>query len=140
MTRKLPTTTKTTTGDLYLKLVREFPLRPLRSDADLDRAVTMIDALIDRSRITPEEEDYLEVLSRLVEDYEEEHDPLPELSPVEALRYLLEENGLTQAKLSEETHVPVATISEILNGKRGISSKVRDAFARRFRVAPSLFV
>ena len=100
----------------------------------------MIDALTDRSDLAQEEEDYLEALSGLVEAYEDEHDPLPGMSAVEALRHLLGENGLTQARLSEETGIPVATISEILNGKRGISPKVRDALARRFRVAPALFV
>ena len=35
-------------GDCYLDLVRRFPLRPLRSDADLDAAIKMVDELIDR--------------------------------------------------------------------------------------------
>ena len=55
-------------GALYLKLVREFPLRPLRSDSDLDRAIVVIDALTDRAELSPEETDYLEVHSRLVEE------------------------------------------------------------------------
>ena len=125
---------------LYLKLVLSFPLRPLRSDADLDRAVAMVDALTDRKELAPEEADYLEVLGRLIEDYEAEHDPLPTMSPVEALRYLLEENGLTQAELCSQTSLPVATISEVLNGKRGISPRVRQALAERFKVSPALFV
>ena len=36
------------TEDRYLDLVRQFPLRPLRTDADLDAAVAVIDLLIDR--------------------------------------------------------------------------------------------
>ena len=133
-------TTKTAAGDLYLKLVGEFPLRPLRSDTDLACAIAMIDALTDRVELAAEEKDYLQVLAGLVEAYENEHDSLPAMSPVEALRYLLAENGLTQAKLSEETDIAVATLSEILNGKRGISPKVRARLAARFKVAPSLFV
>jgi HTH-type transcriptional regulator / antitoxin HigA len=136
---KLPTV-QAPAGKLYLKLVLSFPLRPLRSDADLDRAVAMVDALTDRMELAPEEADYLEVLGRLIEDYEAEHDPLPAMSPVEALRYLLEENGLTQAELCAQTSLPVATISEVLNGKRGISPRVRQALAKRFKVSPALFV
>ncbi len=37
------------TEDQYLELLRGFPLRPLRSDADLDAAIAMIDSLIDRT-------------------------------------------------------------------------------------------
>jgi HTH-type transcriptional regulator/antitoxin HigA len=36
--------------------------------------------------------------------------------------------------------LPVATISEVLNGKRGISPRVRQALAERFKVSPALFV
>jgi HTH-type transcriptional regulator/antitoxin HigA len=127
-------------GDLYLDLIREFPLRPLRTDADLDDAVAMIDRLIDRGELAPEERDYLAVLSNLVEDYEDEHDPLPELSGVSALRFLIEENGLSQAQLSKETGVPETTLSEVLTGKRGISPKVRAVLAERFKTDPALFV
>ncbi len=46
------------TEDQYLDLVRRFPLRPLRSDADLDAAIAMIDSLIDRPKLTTPERDY----------------------------------------------------------------------------------
>jgi HTH-type transcriptional regulator/antitoxin HigA len=39
------------TEDQYLDLVRRFPLRPLRGDADLDAAIAMIDSLIDRPKL-----------------------------------------------------------------------------------------
>jgi HTH-type transcriptional regulator / antitoxin HigA len=127
-------------SDRYLELIRAFPLRPLRSDADLHRAIATLDALTDRGELDGAETDYLSVLSGLVHEYESEQDPLPDMSPIEALRYLLDENGMTQAQLSEQTGIAVATISEILNEKRGISAKVRAALAARFKVDPALFV
>ena len=136
-----PMTTKTSAAsDRYIQLVRAFPLRPLRSEADLDRAIAMLDNLSDRGELDGDERDYRCVLAGLVHDYESEHDPLPTMSPIEALRYLLDANGMTQAQLSEQTGIAVATISEILNEKRGISSKVREALAARFKVDPALFV
>ena len=56
------------------------------------------------------------------------------------LRFLMEENGLTQAKLSQETGIPETSLSEILNGKRGISPKVRTRLCERFGAAPSVFL
>jgi len=127
-------------SDDYIALVRAFPLRPLRSPADLDAATAMIDRVrADRDR-DEGAEDYLHVLAGLVHAYEAEADPLPELDPVAALRFLLAENGLSQGQLAEQTGLAMATISEILNGKRGISDKAREALARRFRVCPSLFM
>jgi len=37
-------------GDRYLELVRQVPLRPIRSEAELDRAIAMIDALLDQDK------------------------------------------------------------------------------------------
>jgi HTH-type transcriptional regulator/antitoxin HigA len=137
----MPTkTVRHAVGDLYLNLIREFPLRPLRSEADLDDAIAVIDGLVDRGALAPEQRDYLDVLSGLVESYEDRHDPLPDLPGVDALRYLIEENGLSQSQLSRETNIPEATLSEILSGKRGISPKVRGILAGRFKVDPALFI
>ena len=52
--------------DGYLELVRAFPLRPIRIDKELDRAIAVIDALLDRGRLTAAEGDYLDVLGDLV--------------------------------------------------------------------------
>src|SRR6266480_1498820 len=83
--------------DRYLDLVRQFPLRPLRTDADLDAAVAVIDALIDRPRLTAPEQDYLDVLSDLVEAYEAEMVPMRPVGDADLLRFLIEQKGVTQA-------------------------------------------
>ena len=62
---------KTTAGqDLYIELIHRFPLRRLRSDAQLDEAIAIIDELVTRDDLTPGETDYLDVLSNLVHRYE----------------------------------------------------------------------
>src|SRR4051794_11723725 len=82
------------TQDRYLELVRQFPLRPLRTDADLDAAVTVIDALLDRPRLTAPEQDYLDVLSDLVEAYEAEAVPMRPVGDADLLRFLIEQQGV----------------------------------------------
>jgi HTH-type transcriptional regulator/antitoxin HigA len=100
----------------------------------------VIDKLTDHpSKLSQGQRDYLEVLGRLVHDYESEHDPLPDLTGVEALRFLLEENGLNQKRLAEQTGIPEATLSAVITGKRQFSPKVRAELARRLRVSPSVF-
>lgn len=126
-------------SESYLALVQEHPLRPLRNDDDLRNAIATIDRIRAQKDRDEQVNDYLEVLSTMVEAYEDETDPLPDLDPVDALRFLIEENGLTQAQLAEQTGLAVATISEILHRKRGISAKAREALAKRFNVCPSLF-
>ena len=74
--------------DGYLDLVGQFPLRPIRSEKKLDRAIAMINSLLDRDRLSPAEADYLDVLGDLVERYEDKHHPIPDVSDGEMLRFL----------------------------------------------------
>ena len=126
--------------DRYLELVRRFPLRPLRSDADLDAAVTVIDALLDRDELSPPEQDYLDVLSDLVEVYEEEHVPIRPVGDADMLRFLIESKGVTQAQAAVEAGIAESTISEVLSGKRKLNRGQIGKLTRYFNVGPGAFV
>src|SRR5262245_10540938 len=96
--------------NLYLSLVKTFPLRPIRSGKELDRAIEMLDVLLRRQReLTPDEHDYLDVLSDLVERYEDEHEPIPDVGPADMLRHLLETRGLSQSQLARATGMTDST-------------------------------
>jgi HTH-type transcriptional regulator/antitoxin HigA len=123
-----------------MELVRLVPLRPIRSEAELDRAIAMIDALLDQAERNVDEEDYLDVLSDLVERYEDEHDPMPPASGSEMLRFLIESKGTTQARVAAETRIAESTISEVLAGKRALNRKHIEALARHFHVSPAVFL
>jgi HTH-type transcriptional regulator/antitoxin HigA len=124
----------------YLELVRQVPLRPIHSEAELDRAIAMIDALLDQTERNADEEDYLDVLSDLVEKYEDEHDPMPPASGSEMLRFLIESEGTTQAKVAAEARIAESTLSEVLAGKRELNRKHIEALARYFQVSPAVFM
>lgn len=136
-------TAVTAPSESYLALIREFPLRQIRREEELDAAIAMLDKLMDREGgiegLDEQELDYLDILSDLVHAYEAKTNPLPSMTPVEALRHFLDENGITQSQLAQETGLAMTTISEILHGRRNISAKARKALAERFKVDPSLF-
>ncbi len=67
-------------SDRYFVLIQELLLSPLRSNRELDRAIAMIDRLLARGGLAGDEEDYLDVLSDLVEKYEEQHYPIEPVS------------------------------------------------------------
>ncbi|HZW34129.1 MAG TPA: helix-turn-helix domain-containing protein [Isosphaeraceae bacterium] len=127
-------------GRAYLALIREFPLRPIRSEAELGRAIAMVDALSDRKSLTPDEHDYLLVLSDLIEKYEDERSPIPAISGVPMLRYLFEAKGVAQAKVAAEAGIAESTLSEILAGKRKLGIKHVTRLAGYFKVDPGLFL
>src|SRR5260370_41041530 len=102
------------TTDSYLKLILGFPLRPLKSDDDLSRAIAAIDSLIVRGDLDEAEQDYLDVLTDLVEKYEKDEHPMRRPSDAEMLRFLIEDRKITQSELAAATRIANSTISEIL--------------------------
>ena len=125
--------------DRYLELVRRFPLRPLRTDADLDAAVAVIDELTDRADLAAPEQDYLDVLADLVETYEDATIPMAPVGDAEILRFLIESKGVTQAQVAAGAGLAVSTVSELLAGKRKLNRGQIGKLARYFKVSPGAF-
>ena len=124
--------------DHYFELIKQFPLRPLRSETDLTAAISVIDSLIVRDR-DDGEQDYLDVLTDIVEKYESDTVPMSPVSDAEMLRHLLGARGITQAKLAEDIGIADSTIREILRGKRKLNRKHLGQVSRYFNVAPAVF-
>jgi HTH-type transcriptional regulator/antitoxin HigA len=123
----------------YLALLRGFPPRPIRNEDDHRRSIAVVNGLLDRPALNPDEEDYLDVLGLLIADYEDSIYEHPDFTPVDRLRHLMEEHCLTQAGLARRTGVAVTSLSDILNGKRQMSPTVRAKFAACFGVSSSFF-
>ncbi len=128
-----------TREDRYLELVRRFPLRPLRSAADLDAAVAVIDALVDQDDLAPPEQDYLDVLSDLVHAYEAAAVPLEPVGDADLLRFLIEQKGITQVEAARRAGIAESTISAVLAGKRKLNRLQIGKLARYFHVEPGAF-
>ena len=95
---------------------------PIRTDEDLADALKQIDALMD-AKPGSDDEARLEVLSTLVEAYEEERFPIGPPDPVEAIRFRLEQLGLTPSALTRLLGSR-ARVSEVLNRRRALSKKM----------------
>ncbi|MEO6809467.1 MAG: transcriptional regulator [Isosphaeraceae bacterium] len=127
-------------SDSYLNLVRAFPLRPIHSDAELEHAISMINSLLDRDDLGPDDQDYLDVLGDLVEKYESEHYPILPVSDAEMLSHLIEARGVTPAIVAEATGIAESTTLEILAGQRGLDRNQVGALSRYFQVNPAVFL
>lgn len=124
----------------YMKLVQEFPLVPLRKKTQFNKAIAMMKRLAYKGNLTQGEADYLAVLDELIIQYEDRLPRLtPEISPREALLYLMDVNGLTQKDLVEYVGHK-SNLSAFLNGHRGLSKRAACRLAERFAVSPSLFL
>lgn len=125
-------------SDAYISLLQRFAPRPIRSESQLEEVQDVIDSLLDRSDLTPEEKDYLNVLGTLVYEYEQTLEPLPDIYGVELLKVLIEERSLKQKDL-----VPIfrteSIISDVLHGRRQLTTRHIQELARFFHISPASF-
>jgi HTH-type transcriptional regulator / antitoxin HigA len=124
----------------YMNLAERFPLVPIANKQHLKEAIAVAKELASRESLRKEEHGYFLVLSDLIESYEKKSGRLgAKTTPAQALRYLMEENGLTQTDL-----VPIvghkSHLSAFLHGKRGLSKTNAIKLAQRFKVSPMLFL
>src|ERR1700761_2947813 len=96
-------------------------LKPIKNDVQYESALARIYELMQKE-LKPEskESDELEVLSILVKEYELDHYPMPKPSPLEAIKFRLEQMGMSEAQLSDILGYR-SRKSEILSGKRKLS-------------------
>jgi HTH-type transcriptional regulator/antitoxin HigA len=124
---------------IYGELIREAKPRVITSEQDNEAALDMISAFIAKGdNLSPEERALLDLLVVLVERFEAQAYPVPDASPAEILRELVEANGLKQRDLVPEVGSK-GVVSEILAGKRAISKRQAHVLAARFGVSPALF-
>ncbi|MCM2358516.1 MAG: transcriptional regulator [Geobacteraceae bacterium] len=97
-------------------------IKPIKNDVDYQAVLKEIDLLFDAAPDTPEG-DRLEVLTTLVEAYEERHYSIPMPDPIEAILYHMESRGLTRRDL--EPYIGSrARVSEVLNRKRPLTMEM----------------
>jgi HTH-type transcriptional regulator/antitoxin HigA len=116
------------------------PLLAIRNEREYDLAVERLNSLLDEVGTNEQHPLYtlLDTLGIVLHAYEEQHQPMPECSGANVLRFLMEEHGLAQSELPDVGSQGV--ISEILHGKRELNVRQIRALAKRFHVSPAVFV
>src|SRR5467141_1364594 len=111
---------------------------PITSERQHEQYLGVLDKLASKDNSTTEEEKYAEVLMTLVEAYEEEHHSIPNASPVEVLRTLMDANDLRQKDLVS-VFGSESIVSEVLHKKRGFNKTHIEKLSKRFNVSPAVF-
>ncbi|HEV3183271.1 MAG TPA: helix-turn-helix domain-containing protein [Xanthobacteraceae bacterium] len=94
-------------------------LKPIRTKADCANALAEVERLWGAKSGTPEG-DRLDVLATLIDAYETEHYPIDPPDPIEAIKFRMEQQGLTRKDL--EPLIGTRTrVAEVLNRKRNLS-------------------
>ena len=94
-------------------------IKPIRNDDDLRAAFKRLERVYQAKEGTPQA-DEMEILVTLIEAYEHKHFPIGLVDPVEAIRFRMEQQGLTKKDLEPYTGSS-GRVSEVLNHKRRLS-------------------
>lgn len=113
-------------------------IKPIRNEADYEEALDEIEELWGAREGTPDG-DRLDVLTTLVEAYEEKHFPMDAPDPIEAIRFRLEQQGLDQRAL-----VGViggrSRVYEVMNRKRALSLEMIRRLNARFGIPAEVLI
>jgi len=124
----------------YARVLARVLPRVITTGEQHQRMLAEVEKLMDKGdHRTAEEDAALELMARLIKDYEEEHNPLPDPSPREMLVYLMEQRSLRQADLLS-VFKSRGYVSDVINGKRAISRVHARQLAEFFKVSVDLFI
>lgn len=113
----------------------------IQSEAENERVLAQIEALMDKGDgRTPEEDRLLNLLAKLSEDFEASNYDLGQSRPNEVLAYLIEKRGMKQVDLLPVLGCSKGAVSDIVSGRREISRTNAKKLAHFFRVPVELFV
>ena len=115
-------------------------IAPIRDKAHYQRMAAILEALLDETAGNEAHPamGLVDIVGDLIEDYEAEHHPLPDVAGVQALKFLMEQHGLKQSDLHEIGSQGV--VSEILTGKRELNIRQVRALSERFGVSLATFL
>src|SRR6202043_1995599 len=113
-------------------------LKPIRTKADYKNALAEVERLWGSKSGTPKG-DRLDVLATLIDAYETEHYPMEPPDPVEAIKFRMEQQGLSRKDL--EPFIGTRTrVAEVLNRKRSLSISMIRRLNERLGISAEVLI
>jgi HTH-type transcriptional regulator/antitoxin HigA len=123
----------------YSDLVRQSVPHIIRTEAENDHYIQVLEFLDAKSDPTPAEQELADLLTVLIEQFEALHYALKPATPIECLRELMAANSLKQKDLVDIFGTP-SIVSDVLQGKRQLTTAHIRRLSTRFHVTPDLFI
>ncbi len=113
-------------------------LKPIGNEKDYERALGEVEVLRGAKDGTPKG-DRLDILAMLIESYETEHYPMDPPDPIEAIKFRMEQQGLSRKDL-EEILGTRARVCDVLNRKRGLSINMIRALHEKLGISADILI
>lgn len=139
MTKTTGKMTLTFDSEVYSKLLSQYQPRVIKTEEENEHFLAVVEDILSRSNLTPEEKTLLELLVRLIEDFENQHYQINVSTPRSRILHLLEAQDLELGDL-----VPIFGSSElvdkVINGEVEVKKQQAEMLGNLFHVDASLFV
>ena len=113
-------------------------IAPIKNEKDYQNALRRLEIIFDAKKGT-EEGDELEILSILIDKYENENFPIEMPDPIEAIKFRMEQIGMKQKDLAEVVGFK-SRVSEILNKKRKLTLDMIRKLSTSLRIPTEVLV
>ncbi len=113
--------------------------RIIHNDAELEQYTEALFNLTALEKPTPPQQEAIELLTLLVERYEQTHYPIPVTGAVAVVKFLIEHQGLTQRDLVPQFGTESA-VSMFLAGQRKLTLKQVQKLSARFKLPADIFI
>ena len=128
-----------TIGPEYGALLKKVLPKVIRTEKENEAYTEILYHLDRRCRtLTPAEKQLAELLTLLIEDFEDQQYRLLRSKPLDVLRFLMDQHGLRQKDLVDVFGAP-SIVSEVLSGKRDLNKDHIKRLSARFHISPELF-
>ena len=123
----------------YGTLLKKISPRVIRTEKENQKYAAILYDLDHRSKaLTQAEKELAELLTLLIENFEEKQYRLPRAGPLAVLQFLMDQHGLKQKDLVD-VFGTASIVSEVLSGKRELNKDQIKRLSDRFHVSPELF-
>ena len=139
MTKTTGKMTLTFDSDRYSSLLSQYQPRIIKNEDENEIFLEIVESLLSRNNLTPEEDTLLELLVKLIEDFEEKSYQINASTPNSRLLHLMDARNLEAADLVEIMDT-IEIVTQIINNQLEITKKQAEALGKFFHVNPSLFL
>jgi HTH-type transcriptional regulator / antitoxin HigA len=139
MTKTTGKMTLTINPEIYSRLLSKYQPRIIKTEEENEKFLEIVEELLSCQNLAPEEDVLLELLVRLIEDFEEKHYQLNVSTPNSRLLHLMEARSLEKSDLVEILGSS-EIVDQVINGKLKLTQEQANALGKFFHVDSSLFV
>ncbi len=122
----------------YGDLLHEIKPEVIHGEEVNQHYIETLEHLTSQPSVSQAEEKLIDLLTVLVEEFENKHYPVPDAGPLDIIRHLMEVHKLRQKDLADVFGTE-SIVSDVLNGKRELAKEHIKRLSSRFNVSPAVF-